>query len=257
MIDDMTFLHSDHDADCIATVDKKFGYHTLQYATRGGVELFYDEERHELVCPAIWCCFPGPWIRFHEWPRGQAWDHRYIAFRGPRVAEWEASGLWPLQAGVVNSNSVAHFEELFDEMIGLAMGAGRWQRIRGLNLLERIVLELAEAGAVSVSARPRWLDEVMARLAQAPDVDYSRLARSTNMSLTTLRRRFRAATGQSLHDYRLEQRVGRARGLLGDTDLPIKVIAERLGYSDVSYFSRQFRQFSGSSPAVYRRSSQR
>lgn len=257
MIDDLTFLHSDHRSDCIATVDKRFGYHTLQYAAQGGIELFYDQERHEVTAPVVWPCFPGPWIRFHEWPHGHAWDHRYIAFRGPRVAEWEASGLWPLPVAAVERADASALNDLFDEMIDLAMRPGRWPRVRAINLLERIVLERAEAAAASVSAHPRWLGEVMTQLATAREVDYARVARAANMSLTTLRRRFRSATGQSLHDYRLEHRVGRARRLLGDSDLPIKVIADRLGYLDVSYFSRQFKQFSGVSPAAYRRSSQR
>jgi len=43
---------------------------------------------------------------------------------------------------------------------------------------------------------------------------------------------------------------------LGETNLPIKEIAERLGYNDVYFFSRQFRKQMGVPPAAYRKSRQ-
>ncbi len=73
------------------------------------------------------------------------------------------------------------------------------------------------------------------------------------MSLSTLRRRFQQATGGSLHDFHLESKVLAAQRQLEISDDPIKVVAERLGYRDVFYFTRQFTQRVGVSPAEYRR----
>jgi len=58
----------------------------------------------------------------------------------------------------------------------------------------------------------------------------------------------------SPHAYLLQCRATSARRLLGETDLPIKSIAQQLGYRDVYFFSRQFRQMTGVPPAVYRHS---
>jgi len=44
--------------------------------------------------------------------------------------------------------------------------------------------------------------------------------------------------------------------MLVHTDEPIKMIAARLGYNDVYFFSRQFRLITGVPPAIYRRSRQ-
>ena len=76
------------------------------------------------------------------------------------------------------------------------------------------------------------------------------------MGLSTLRRRFRLAIGQSLHEWVLQRRLARARQLLGETNRPIKAIAAELGYNDVFFFSNQFRQHAGVSPAAYRKSRQ-
>jgi AraC-like DNA-binding protein len=44
--------------------------------------------------------------------------------------------------------------------------------------------------------------------------------------------------------------------LLTETDLPLKAVAERLGYDSVYFFARQFRQIAGVPPGVFRRSRQ-
>ena len=87
-------------------------------------------------------------------------------------------------------------------------------------------------------------------------VDHQKIAEELGMAEVTFRRKFRAATGAPPHEYVLQSRVSEARRLLGETDLPIKSIAQGLGYNDVYFFSRQFKKFAGVPPALYRRSRQ-
>ena len=87
-------------------------------------------------------------------------------------------------------------------------------------------------------------------------VDHEQIADELGMAEVTFRRRFRAVTGAPPHEYVLQARVAEARRLLGETDLPIKSIAQQLGYKDVYFFSRQFKRFAGVPPALYRRSRQ-
>lgn len=258
VLDDLIFLHGGHTERCIATVDKHFDYHTLQLMTGGAVELSYDDHRYELHDRWMWPCYPGPLIRFHEWPRGCPWTHRYVAFTGPRVAGWEADGLWPTAPMPVPARAAEPYAELFDQVIDLALRPGRWPLRRATNLIERLLLEWAESARTADPEPEPWLAAVMQTLSsQHEQPDYGELARSIGMSPTTLRRRFRAATGRTPHQYHLECRVAEARRMLGETDEPIKQIARHLGYRDVFYFTRQFSQVTGASPAVYRRSRQR
>ena len=257
MPEDLTFLHARYRAECVATTDKRFDYHTLQLMTRGAVVLSYDRRAFELRGAWTWPGYPGPRIRFHEYPRGTPWEHRYVAFRGPRVAAWEADGLWHRDPQPVLPDHVDLLARLFDEAIDLTTSSGRWSRLRAINVVERILLVRAEARQSDGPAQPGWLCTVLERLtAPEADLDYGELAGSVAMSLTTLRRRFRSATGQSLHRYRLEHRVAYARQRLGATDEPIKNIASSLGYRDVFYFTRQFTLLTGVSPGAYRRSRQ-
>lgn len=59
-------------------------------------------------------------------------------------------------------------------------------------------------------------------------------------------------TGRTVKRWIIERRMAQARSLLATTDQPINRIANAVGYGDVSYFTRQFRQVHAVSPQVWR-----
>ena len=70
----------------------------------------------------------------------------------------------------------------------------------------------------------------------------------------TLNRRFKIATGKTPGEYLNEVRMNFACDLLKNTDLSILDIASFSGFSDNSWFSARFKQWSGSTPKAYRSS---
>jgi len=251
--DDVVFLHASNRPECIATVDKRFAYYTLQLMTRGSVSLSYDARQYALSDIWLWPCFPGPHIRFHETPTGRSWNHRHIAVTGPRITYWDEIGFWPRTPWKITRAQSDGFAAAFDEMIALSRRPERRARRRAANILERLLLDWADGQGSADDHSPSWLPGVMAALMAPGDPDYDALATEAGVSISTLRRLFQQATGSSPHDFRLEHRVLEARRLLGISNDPIKVIAQRLGYRDVYYFTRQFSQRVGMSPAAYRR----
>lgn len=256
-MDDLVFLHSGATDRCTATVDKHFeGYYTLQFMTAGGVELLYEDQLHTLRRPSVWTAFPGPHIRFHRAPGEAWWTHRYAAFTGPRVAHWIAEGLWFQQPQPVSP--AVKFEHLFQDLLQHAARPGSFDRRAATAILERILIELAQ-GRERERLQPEeapWLHDVLAHLETEFAPDYAALARARGLSVSTLRRRFRQATGKPIHAAAVEARMGRARHLLGDTDKPVKAIAAELGYADEYFFARQFKAVVGAAPAAFRRSRQ-
>jgi AraC-like DNA-binding protein len=261
---DLSFLHCGHDLTCTARVNKKFdGYYTLQYMRQNGgaVELWYGDRCHTLNSESsawFWPAFPGPHIRFHTAPGHNFWRHRYAAFQGARVAHWIAEGIWPTVPQKMPSRD---YTARFDDLLTLIKSTtpDPWRSARAANLLEAFLLEIAEerAGETPPVTTPQsWLGDVIALLSTTNAPDYHLIASQMGMAVSTLRRRFREAAGMPLHEYVLRQRIAQARTLLGDTDLPIKTVAEELGYQDVYFFTRQFRLRTGATPAVYRRSRQ-
>ncbi len=62
-------------------------------------------------------------------------------------------------------------------------------------------------------------------------------------------------TGRTVKRWIIERRMAQARTLLANTTQSIRKIAESSGYTDAGYFTRQFRQFHGVSPQIWRQQS--
>lgn len=110
------------------------------------------------------------------------------------------------------------------------------------------LLNEAEHSDSVVERAQGWLQKNMAQ-----DITMADLARVVSVSDRTLVRRFREATGHTPLGYLQAVRLQAARALLETGDMTIQSIATLVGYSDVSSFSRLFRQGIGLSPGSYRR----
>jgi len=85
------------------------------------------------------------------------------------------------------------------------------------------------------------------------DLSLHALAGEVEISPLYLARAFRAAVGQSPHQYVLTRRIERARELLRNTDLPVVDVALAAGFSSQSHLAHWFLRQVGVSPAAYRR----
>ncbi|MBQ8368611.1 MAG: helix-turn-helix transcriptional regulator [Clostridia bacterium] len=65
-------------------------------------------------------------------------------------------------------------------------------------------------------------------------------------------RLFKASVGLRPIEYILRKRIDIARSYLDKTDLPITDIAVKCGFNNTSYFYRNFKKFTGTSPLTYR-----
>ena len=256
---ELIFLAATREESCEVRVDKYLqGYATMQYMEHGRAFLAYDDEEFDVEGAWFWPAHPGPKIRFHSPVAGGSWFHRHVGFQGARVEAWMAQGLWPRgPQEAPGTRTALQWGALFDEMIAHSRRDDAWSRRLAANLLENLLLELAQARqSTSREEGDLWLREVLQELQseEAAWPDYARLARSQGVSEGTLRRRFKASTGSSIHAFVVRERVARARTLLLETDWPLKEIASKLGYANVYFFARQFRQVAGVAPGVFRKS---
>lgn len=77
------------------------------------------------------------------------------------------------------------------------------------------------------------------------------IADMCQVSPNTFRRLFAAYAGVSPVEFRLRQKIARAKQLLESEIFTVAEISDVLGFSDVSYFSRIFKKKTGLSPTDY------
>jgi len=85
------------------------------------------------------------------------------------------------------------------------------------------------------------------------DITLNMLASHVNLSANYLGALFKKETGFSPIEYLIQYRISKAKELIASTDHRTYEIAEQIGISDYSYFSRIFRKLVGKSPSEYRR----
>jgi len=88
------------------------------------------------------------------------------------------------------------------------------------------------------------------------DLSLEALAAEVFMSPLYLPRAFKAAFGQSPHQYVLSRRIERAKELLRNSELPVVHISLATGFSSQSHLSNWFMRSVGVSPVTYRRQNQ-
>ncbi len=86
----------------------------------------------------------------------------------------------------------------------------------------------------------------------AEELSVDRLAQISALSKTDLYRHFPKITGKTLRQFIAEQRIQEAARLVGETDISITLIAERVGYQDFSTFYRNFLKIIRCTPTEYR-----
>jgi AraC-like DNA-binding protein len=106
-------------------------------------------------------------------------------------------------------------------------------------------------GALTDSRLARALQRILEEPAESHTVES--LAEAASMSRSTFAERFTAAFGRTPMNLVNHARMQRAAHLLGQDDtLSIDQIAERVGFSSRSHFSRAFKKHTGVAPAEFR-----
>ncbi|MBM6551823.1 helix-turn-helix domain-containing protein [Marinomonas ostreistagni] len=117
---------------------------------------------------------------------------------------------------------------------------------------EQLFTLLLDEQELSRSLDPR-IRAVQAHIAERLDqpLTVAYLAEVAHLSPTQFKKLFKDNLNLSVHQYLTLERMAQAKALLTHTDLPVQLIAERVGYSDLSAFSRRFSKHFGMSPRAF------
>jgi AraC-like DNA-binding protein len=133
---------------------------------------------------------------------------------------------------------------------------GTWLEARLTTADPRLLATAEHLADMAMSARAPARDfttTVASRIEEALESGASAedIAARLHMSKRTLQRRLEEE-GLSYQELLDRVRAQKARSLVGDEGLELADVAFRLGFSDVSSFSRSFRRWTGVSPGRYR-----
>ncbi|AZN39784.1 helix-turn-helix domain-containing protein [Paenibacillus albus] len=85
------------------------------------------------------------------------------------------------------------------------------------------------------------------------DISRDDVAAHVGLNPAYLSRLFKKETGVNLIDYLIETKMNRAKQLLDTTDMTVSMIAQQVGYSNFSHFTRMFRKRFEVNPQEYRK----
>lgn len=94
------------------------------------------------------------------------------------------------------------------------------------------------------------LEMVCSRLGE--DWTVARMAQEAHVSMRSIQRHIRNATGLAPGAWLLNMRLGHAKGLLEETQLSVEAIAAHAGFGTAANFRQHFRAAVGLSPSQYR-----
>ena len=228
------------------TLDGQARYQCLRrslHAKRGDLVLlsptaFYDYGRHA---------------------EAESWHHHWVVFRGE--SRWSPWLNWPEVGGGVGTVRCADESEL-QRLIAIFREVARLSTSRApdtINLRHSLVEQLLIRAASLIPGEKRAGVDPRVETAMAyieanlsRDLRLEEVAAAAHLSVSSLKRLFKAATGLSVIAWRDEKRMAAACEQLAHSRQPVARIAEALGYPDPLYFSRRFRQCLGVSPSRYR-----
>lgn len=171
--------------------------------------------------------------------------------------------LEPSIAKSIFINLYMKFEHFYQHYLHQAMDTSSYaQHINRLDRLETILdycqtfyCELAHSIGEAMSHDDTQLIQVIKRYVAEhyrEQITLSVLSKISYTSSSYLCNQFKTKTGQNIMNYVNLVRIDHAKKLLKDIRLKTYQIAELVGYSDPTYFSRVFKSIVGMSPSEYR-----
>lgn len=220
---------------------------------RGRAELGRERREQDIRGGMAFVLFPNVWHRYTPDPMS-GWTEHWIECKGSAFDMAQGSGLLDINRPLFRNPDSAGIAATFAEIHDLArrdvLANQPVLSMLGLKLLALLTAprDTAADGAARLVDAARML--LMERCAENQPMDA--VAEELNVSYSYLRRSFRAATGSSMKEFQLSVRIQRAKDMLDNSDLSVKEIAGRLGFSSAFHFSNQFRRTAGCPPSAWR-----
>jgi LacI family transcriptional regulator len=156
----------------------------------------------------------------------------------------------PMTSVEVNAESIGYeAAAILDRLMAGKPGPPGPVRIAPKGVVTRRSTDVIACEDPEVAAAVRYIRENACKRLLVVDV-----LMQLGMSRASLQQRMKALLGRTIHQEVQRVRLARAKELLVGSDLTIKQVASKSGFTSVQYMTRMFRAATGETPARYRHS---
>lgn len=144
-------------------------------------------------------------------------------------------------------------EKIFDSHLSYMDYMNSWQEIDLFGeALDYVAEKLQDCFCVTGQTDPVKEIKTYVKHKLDTELTVSEIADHIGMNPEYCTKLFKKATGLTLKEYIVNEKVEAAKVLLKTTDLPITLISSHVGYGNYSNFTRSFKQVTGMTPMEYR-----
>lgn len=223
----------------------------IEYITDGSGHVVIDGETHRVCKDTIYLLRSGehhhyysdseePFTKIFLNVQGSLCEQIVLAYGLAGRNFFDGGGLKPL------------FERIFDVIRSDTPEDEMQSELQGIfvEIISRLSTTLSEDRHSDEARKLKnHLDSNIGRL-----VSTKELAKIIFRSQDYCQKLFKREFGSTPYAYQIDRKMQVAKSLLANTRLSISEIAERLGYTDIHYFSNLFKSKCGCRPSSYRKS---
>ncbi len=235
-------------AQSVAEVLHKSIYHSKKLYKLGDLRIYLDDDNNCLSCKAS--LENGTEITEKSFSSDVVTEF----LRGSECSE--ILFLSPLHFGKrsfgIVSLSFAEYDRLYDENYLRFIANTEIALDRQLYSENRFTEETSHT--LRQKEIKQKMNELRKNLMNEPELPWTvdKMSRTIGMGRSTIQKYYKSCFGKSIFEELIQFRVELAKRLLKDTTLSLTEITVRCGYSTESYFMKQFKNVTGSTPTEFR-----
>ncbi|MBN1865518.1 MAG: helix-turn-helix transcriptional regulator [Victivallales bacterium] len=205
--------------------------------------------------PCVITQWPG--IEYSYGPSdGDTWEELFLIYDASQRDLFESGGIYKPEQPIWYVGAGGLLRKKFRELLGYLSGDGGNVSVDRLDIMcEGMIVEsLLGESSPPLSDKEAVVRRVCSLVSGRflENHDFDSLARENGISASTLRKHWRGIYDLPPGKYVMRLRLMEACRLLVETDYSIGRIADMLGFRDPLYFSRRFREDTGSTASEYR-----
>lgn len=228
----------------------------LAWVISGRGEFQIRGSRRAVEAGQVFLILPGEWHRHRPDPQ-VGWKLAWVEFNGTRPYQWWKEGAFGAEANFPQAEDAPLFARQFVRLLEHVnrhpSGNSAALSAQAAGLLSHLMKD-TDAGQQGETGDP-LVDRAIAHIWNFSHgiLDVAEIARHAGVGRRTLERRFRTLVGCGLLDEVQRCRFTRAARLLVETELPVKVVVDRAGFTSYERMRQIFRKLAGMAPEAYRR----